>query len=144
MENFTVILKDLIDESELSLRQLAKVSGVSSGQYSRYLAGRSMTIEVGLRIAKYFDCSLDYLFGLDKDKNSNRYKTYEYNLNGIVDKYHKLLERNKVSGRQFAKENYISKTIVSNWKSGKKPKLDVLYLIAKELGGSIDELIGRY
>ena len=40
-------------------------------QYSRYLKGSIPTIETTLKIAKYFECSLDYLFGLSNDKEAD-------------------------------------------------------------------------
>ena len=39
-------------------------------QYSRYLKGPIPTIETTFKIAKYFECSLDYLFGLSNDKGN--------------------------------------------------------------------------
>lgn len=44
MEQFKENLKDLIDETNLSLRQLEKVNGVSAMQYSRYLRDNSKII----------------------------------------------------------------------------------------------------
>ena len=80
MEQFREILRDLIDDTNLSLRQLEKISGVSAMQYSRYLRNETIpTIDVILKICKFFQCSIDYLFGLDlkyEQKyfyNSNRY-----------------------------------------------------------------------
>ena len=75
MEEFREILKDLIMETGMSLRQLEKESGVSAMQFSRYLRGAIPTIEVVLRIAKYFNCSVDFLFGLDSEKNTKKYTT---------------------------------------------------------------------
>ena len=37
---------------------------------SRYLKGSIPTIETTLEIAKYVECSLDYLFGLSYDKGN--------------------------------------------------------------------------
>lgn len=34
--------------------------------------------------------------------------------------------------------------IIRCWKSGSIPRLDIIYSIAKNLDGSIDNLIGRY
>ena len=78
MEIFTENLKDLINESNKSLRQLAAESGVSAMQYSRYLNGSIPTIDIILKIAKFFDCSLDYLFGLSNERKVKKYTTYNY------------------------------------------------------------------
>lgn len=144
MNEFHEILKDLVLDTGLSLRQLAKESGVSAMQYSRYLKGSLPTIEVALRIAKYFDCSLDYLFGLDDKKNVLKYKTYNYDLSNFLDKYFSLLKANNISHYKFAKSQSFDESIIRKWKNGKVPRLDVIYTIAYNLGGSIDDLVGRY
>lgn len=41
-------------------------------QYSKYLKGSVPTIDVAMEIAKYFDCSLDYLFGLSNTMESKK------------------------------------------------------------------------
>lgn len=144
MDTFIDNLKDLIDETGLSLRQLAKKSGVSAMQYSRYLNGSIPTIDTTLKIAKYFNCSLDYLFGLSEDKNNKRYKTYDYIFSCFLDNYRKLLDENKISHYKFMKNSNYDESIIRHWKAGSIPRLDIIYYIAKNLGGSIDELIGRY
>lgn len=144
MDTFIDNLKDLIDETGLSLRQLAKKSGVSAMQYSRYLNGSIPTIDTTLKIAKYFNCSLDYLFGLSEDKNNKRYKTYEYDIYSFLDNYQKLLDENKISHYKFMKNSEYDESVIRHWKAGSIPRLDIIYYIAKNLGGSMDELIGRY
>lgn len=144
MDTFIDNLKDLIDETGLSLRQLAKKSGVAVAQYSRYLNGSIPTIDITLKIAKYFNCSLDYLFGLSEDKNNKKYKTFDYNFSCFLDNYLKLLDENKISHYKFMKDSNYDESIIRHWKAGSVPRLDIIYYIAKNLGGSIDELIGRY
>ncbi len=142
MEEFKEILKELIDETNLSLRQLGKLSSVSAVQYSRYLNGAVPTIDVVLKIAKYFNCTLDYLFGLT-DKRQGKFKSYNYNISKFVDNYKKLLSANKTTNYKFMKSANFDESILRHWQSGSKPRLDVVYYIAKNLGGSMDELIGR-
>lgn len=144
MDTFIDNLKDLIDETGLSLRQLAKKSGVSAMQYSRYLNGSIPTIDTTLKIAKYFNCSLDYLFGLSEDKNNKRYITYNYDISSFLENYQKLLDENNISHYKFMKNSEYDESVIRHWKAGSIPRLDIIYYIAKNLGGSMDELIGRY
>ena len=144
MDEFREILKDLILEKGCSLRKLAKDSGVSAMQYSRYLRGSIPTIAIVLKIGQYFDCSLDYLFGLSIEKNKDKYKTYDYDIFQFVDRYLKLLDENNTTHYKFSKNNLLNESIIRHWKAGRTPRLDVVYVIAKKLGGSMDELIGRY
>lgn len=143
MEDFKEILNELVSKTGLSLRDLAKVSGVSAMQYSRYLRGYIPTIKVTLKIAKYFDCSVDYLFGLDNKINNQKYKTYYYDISNFVCKYKKLLKANNTSNFKFAQHVFFDESALRRWEKGAEPRLDIIFTIAKELGGSMDDLIGR-
>lgn len=144
MEVFIDNLKELIFETGKSLRQLAEESKVSAMQYSRYLKGSIPTIDVTLKIAKYFDCSLDYLFGLSEDKNIKKYKTFNYDISKFLGNYNKLLKENNITHFKLIKNSEFDESIIRHWKSGSIPRLDAVYYIAKNLNGSIDDLIGRY
>ncbi len=143
MENLREVLQDLVAESGLSLRALAHVSGVTATQYSRYLHDGIPTLPVILKIAVYFNCSLDYLFGLDEQRNRGHYHTTRYDISGLVERYQTLLAQNHTNNRAFADAQGFHRTMVTHWRRGKEPRLDVLYVIAKHLHGSIDELVGR-
>lgn len=144
MNIFIENLKDLITTSNKSLRQLALESGVTAMQYSRYLKGSIPTIDVTLKIAKYFDCTLDYLFGLSNTMESKKYTTYNYDISQFLANYEKLLNQNNLTHYKFMKTIGYDESIIRHWKSGSIPRLDIIYYIAKNLGGSIDNLIGRY
>ena len=144
MNKFKDVLQDLISETGLSLRQLAKESVVTAMQYSRYLRGSIPTIDIVMKVAKYFNCSLDYLFGLTSEKNNKHFKSYNYNILGFIDRYLKLLKENNISHYKFAQNNIFDESIIRHWKAGSTPRLDIIYVIAKNLGGSMDELIGRF
>lgn len=144
MEQFRENLKDLIDETNLSLRQLEKASGVSAMQYSRYLRDSIPTIDVVLRIAKYFNCSIDYLFGLDDKRNIKQYKTYDYDISKFIPRYLELLKQNNISHYKFSQNQPFNESIIRHWQSGRIPRLDIIYIIANYFDSSIDYLIGRY
>ena len=144
MEVFIENLRDLITETNKSLRQLAVDSGVPAMQFSRYLNGSLPTIETTLKIAKYFECSLDYLFGLSSSKETNKYTTYDYDISKFLANYDKLLKQNNTTHYKFMKASGYDESIIRHWKSGSIPRLDIIYYIAKNLGSSMDNLIGRY
>lgn len=141
MEKFSEILNDLILESGLSLRALATKSKVSAVQYGKYLKGSYPRVEVAVRIANYFNCSLDYLFGISNIRKIKNYK--EYDISQFVNKYIKLLEQNDITHWKFAKENNISESSLRHWKYGEVPSMESLIKIAENLSSSIDYLIGR-
>lgn len=142
MEVFVDNLKELIMESSLSLRKLAKESGVTATQYSRYLKGSIPTVNITVKIAKYFNCSLDYLFGISSVRQ-NHFTSYNYDIAKFVENYQKLLCENNVTHYKFIKSLGFDESTIRHWKAGSVPRMDIVYLIAKSLNGSIDELIGR-
>jgi len=113
-------------------------------QYSRYLRDSIPTIEVVLRIAKFFDCSIDYLFGLDDSKKLKQYKTYNYDISKFLPRYLELLKENNISHYKFSLNQPFNESILRHWQAGRIPRLDILYIIANHFGSSIDYLIGRY
>lgn len=112
-------------------------------QYSRYLKDSIPTIDVTLKIAKYFDCSLDYLFGSSNTMESKKYTTYNYDISQFLANYEKLLNQNNLTHYKFIKTIGYDESIIRHWKSASITRLDIIYYIAKNLGGSMDNLIER-
>ncbi len=142
MKDFAENLNELITESGLSLRKLAELSGVTATQYSRYLGGATPTINITIKIADYFNRSLDYLFGLTESKHQCDFKSFEFNTSTFLANYERVLKANHTTNYQLAKDCRFNESIMRHWKSGRTPKLDVLYQIATHLTCSIDELLG--
>ncbi len=139
MEKINDVLKDLIIEKGLSLRAIAKESGVSCNQYSIYLKQSIPSINVAMKICNYFECSLDYLCGLTLDKIKPNY-TY-FDVNKFIQNYEKLLLKNHISHYKFAKEMDISESCLRHWKYGQSPTLNIVCKIAIGLSTTIDNLI---
>ena len=140
MEKFADILKDLITESELSLRSLATKSNVSAKQYSEYLRGTFPKLDVAVRIANFFNISLDYLFGIVDYELCYR---KNYNMAGFVERYENLLKANNTTNWKFCKKTGMSESSLRRWKAGDQPNMHNLIIIAVYLSTSIDYLIGR-
>ncbi len=143
MENFADNLKELIEEKQLSLRKLGKEIGVTSGQLSRWLNGKCPTIDNAIKLAKYFDCSLDYLFGIYDGKNYSNYVNVNYDFNLFIEIYKQMLIENKLSHAQFTRQSNINESCLRDWKKGHKPLMDTLVIISKNFSCSIDYLLGR-
>ena len=141
MYKFSDILKDLIEEEGKSLREIARLSGVSATQYGKYLKGANPTINVAEKIVKYFDCSFDYLFGLSEEKSNKTF--HKVNMEGFVDKYLHLLKQNQTTNWKFSKQFNLSESNLRHWEYGNLPKIETLVVIARELNSSIDYLVGR-
>ena len=141
MDTLDCILQDLVQDSGLSLREIEKQSNVASSQMSSYLKGSIPTIPVACRIAKFFDVSVDYLFGLDEQKKRGTYA--DLNLSVFLERYQKVLKENKINHWKFCQENGLSESCRRKWRKGTMPSTAYLVVIAKQLSCSIDWLIGR-
>lgn len=141
MNKFADNLKELILEKGISLRELEKQCGIPSSQLSRYLKSTIPTLVVAERICNYFNCSLDFLFGLSAQKSARNYKKYD--LSKFIDRYEEVLSQNNITHYKFAQKYNFSEACLRHWKKGQVPKLDIVAVIAENLGTSIDYLLGR-
>ena len=84
-ESFIKILSILLEEKNITQRELADKINVTEVTISRYLSGeRSPRIEIVNKIAEYFDVSIDYLLGVSDIRNP------------VVEAYKDLLERKAI------------------------------------------------
>lgn len=66
-------LKNIREDNDIRQRTLAKYLGVSQNTYSQYENGViSISPEMLIKLADYFDVSIDYLLGRTKNKELNR------------------------------------------------------------------------
>lgn len=143
MTSFAENLKDLINEKGKSLRKIGNDSGFTSGQLSEYTHGAYPTVEKAIKLANYFDCSLDYMFGITEERNYTKYNNNPFDLELFIKRYNELLKENKTTHWQFCKRNELAESTLRHWKAGHKPIMDSLLIIARNLNGSLDYLVGR-
>ena len=74
MNSFQERLSDLLNENNMSRLKLSKIINVSSTTINGYFNDNYYPeINIAIKIAEYFKCSLDYLFGIsDEIKNHNK------------------------------------------------------------------------
>ena len=67
-------IQDLRTDADLSQRELSEILHISQRSYSHYETGsRNIPIEMLIRLANYYDTSIDYLVGrTDRKKWSNK------------------------------------------------------------------------
>ena len=62
-------LKDLREDKDCTQTEIARVLGMKQQQYSEYERGRrEVPIKVYIKLAEYYDVSIDYIVGLTNDK----------------------------------------------------------------------------
>lgn len=61
-------LKDLREDKDLLQREVADILGISQQYYSQYERGNfTIPIQLLMKLAKYYEVSLDYIVGLTGD-----------------------------------------------------------------------------
>lgn len=96
-------------------------------------------VECVIKIADYFDCSIDYLFGLSSVKSITLTPIptrFDSRLNQL------LLERN-LTAFKLSKKIQVSSSTAYRWKQGRIPITENLLSLALYFNVSIDYLIGR-
>ena len=70
MKKYYERMKDLREDNDLRQSDMAKILGFTNQQaYQRYESGKVLIpLPLLIKIAQYFDVSLDYLTGLTNDK----------------------------------------------------------------------------
>ena len=62
-------IQDLRNDADLSQKQLSEILHISQRSYSHYETGsRSIPIELLVRLANYYDTTIDYLVGRTDNK----------------------------------------------------------------------------
>lgn len=62
-------LKDVREDNDLLQRQVADILGITQQQYHLYESGqREMPMHLFVKLAKYYNVSLDYLAGIKLHK----------------------------------------------------------------------------
>lgn len=142
MLKFLDVLQDLLDDNNISLRKLSSEIDVPfQVLYAYKQKDFYPNIETAVKLADYFHCSLDYLFGLNDKKGNRKYNTL--NLSLFYPRYIKLLKDNKTSHYHLYKTTGLNNSSITKWKNGSKPKTESLIKIAEYFGVSIDYLVGR-
>ena len=66
-------IQDLRTDADMSQKQLSEILHISQRSYSHYETGsRNITVEMLIRLANYYDISVDYLVGRTDKKEMNK------------------------------------------------------------------------
>ena len=139
MNAFQERLQEFLIENNLSRLQLAKLINVHHETINGYFNDNLYPkIHIAKRLADYFDCSLDYLFGL-----SDKIKNNEKNHLTFVETIKKLTKENNKSIEKIMKELNMSESNYYRWKKGTQPLTSVIITLAKYFDVSVDYIIGN-
>ena len=136
---FSENLQDLLLTHGLNAENLAKNINIKSSRISEWLRNVYYpSIEHAKIIADFFNCSLDYLFGISEDKQksttNNNMPFYETLLT--------LLKSKNMTNYKLCKLAKISQSNNTKWRNGTIPDIKIWLKIVKGLDCSLDYLIG--
>ena len=141
LSNFPERLSELIFESGTNAAKLSLELGYGNARISRYLTGRSLpTVEAAVRLADYFQCSVDYLLGLVEENHTRSFKAcppFGQNLMFLCNYY-------QISRYRLQQMTHISESVMRYWVRNKtQPSIVNVVRIAEALNCSVDFVLGR-
>lgn len=137
---FVEVLKDLMLESGIDIKELAKQTDIRLGSLYFYFKNDTIPdVNCAIKLSEYFNCSINYLLGLSENKTSKLKITNK----PFIENYIFLLERYNTNNYKVCNSININRNSIYNWKKGKTPKMVNLVEIAKYFNTSIDFLLGR-
>ncbi|MBQ7978085.1 MAG: helix-turn-helix transcriptional regulator [Clostridia bacterium] len=140
--NFTESLQELMLLNNVDAKTLHQQTKIDLSTIYDYFKGTFPKIHNAILLANYFNCSLNYLFGLDFEPNSTSF-SQEYNSNLFFERYTKLLKEQKISNHKLCKDTGVNESSYWLWSKGGLPKLEGMIKIAQYLNCSLDYLVGR-
>ena len=140
LQEFSERLKELLILNNETVKTVSKNCSITASSLYGYLCGDHIpSLENVHKIADYFECSLDYLFGFsDKKERQNFHagKTLSERLEQAIFEY-------KKSRYMIAKDFDFSESQLYRWCHGKsQPSLANLVKLAEALDCSLDFLAG--
>ncbi len=135
-------LEDIFREREVNIEDLTKSIGISSK--SRIYNWKRQEVQPSfkflVKLADYFDCSIDYLVGrtdFDVETNFKKCPPFDVQLK-------KFMKQHKITQYKLIKDKVVNQNGFHNWFTLKcQPKVDTLIKLADYFNISIDELVGR-
>ena len=141
LSSFVENLKELIDEKNISVEELAKKVDITYSEIYRYMRKEYLPkLSNIIKIADYFNCSIDYLLGfIPFPENVSFKKTPPFNVT-----FQHLLAEHKTSRYKLSNDTEISINRIDDWYHGKfTPSVDKAIKLAKYFNCSLDGLFGR-
>ncbi len=133
-------INELVADSELKNADLAKAGKFDYRSLSNALVyGIIPTTSTLIKIANYFNVSIDYLLGRT-DKND----FFEMSNSTFQQRFEELCKEKGVTHYKVSQDCFFDKSNVSRWLSkGYLPTLEILDMITKYFNVSIDYILGR-
>ena len=125
---------------EIKSEKLAQEIGVSGASVRSWRSGKqNIYLKNLLKLANYFECSLDFLVGLTENQDIVKVKSCP----DFYENLRKVMKEKGISRYYLVHFTDLNDMSFTQWKKGSDVHIDKLIYLAKQLDCSIDHLVGR-
>lgn len=138
---FAERLTELIFDSKMTARDVAKDVGIGKTTIYEYLSGNKMpTLGNLIKLADYFNCSTDYLLGLEEESIDKTFLQRK----PFPERFRAMLDYFDISRYRLEKMTGIAESVLYYWAKGQKtPTVESLVTVCEQLGCRLDFFLGR-
>lgn len=136
---FSCRLKDLMEEKGITSELLGKEIGTSGSTVRAWCEGRYLPyLSHAVKLADFFDCTIDYLMGLENDFIETESRPTEYN---FYERVRAVMKEKKVTRYRLTVSTKIKDSHLFNWRAGKNPRIDSVIAVAEYLNVTVEYLV---
>lgn len=141
MSKLSETLSDLISDSGLNLKETAEKIGLHASGLTYYTKGeREPSVETIIKIAEYYNCSVDFLLGREAENKNLTFKPCP----PFAEQLKFLKSYFNCSSYRFYNNTKISKTAYYALRRGaQKPTLETIINLADAFDCRVDFILGR-
>ncbi len=141
LEIFADRLSELIFDCKKKPREIAKEAAIGKTSIYEYLSGQKMpTLQNLVKLADYFNCSTDYLLGLEQEQTNLTFQVCK----PFSKRFEEILQYFAISRYRLEQLTGIAESALYYWAKGQKlPTVENILLLCEKLDCRVDFLIGR-
>ena len=140
LSNFSESLSELMSEKNLTSETLGKAISVNDSNIRHWKRGSyKLHLSNALKLADYFECSLEYLLG----RTDTRLAHTPKNCPPFYDRLKQIMVSENKSGYTLVKETSFHRGHLHRWKNGADPIIETLIDLAAYFNCTLDYLVGR-
>lgn len=132
-------LKELLELRGMSMREFSNAVKINRRTIYRWFETRSPKPASLIKIADYFNCSIDYLLG--RSDNINFFPSIKRT--NFLSRYKILRDKSGFNDYKISSLCQMSSGTISNWKEDTLPEFEVLIKLCEIFDCSVDYLVGR-